>query len=94
LIDLRAENEAVAKKKKDDQPEVVGFLGVGLDNQDGHRRVTESEHFLLVGGSSDTHEKMQDVAIYFEESLDRKGKRLEEAEAKEVLDLLREAFEH
>ena len=39
-----------AKKKK---PEVVGFVGVGLDNQDGHQRITQSEHFFLVG--SHTH---------------------------------------
>jgi hypothetical protein len=85
----------VAKKKQDDnKTEVVGFLGVGLDNQDGHHRVTQSDNFLLVGGSSDTHERMQDVAIYFDESLESKGKRLEDAEAQEILDLLRDALDH
>ena len=52
-----------AKKKK--EPEVVGFLGVGLDNGDGHQRLTRTENFLLVGGSQETHEKMQDVSIRF-----------------------------
>ena len=72
--------------------QVVGFLGVGLDG-DGHRRVTECDHFLLVGGSAETHERMQDVSIYFNEELEKRGKRLQDAEAKEALDLLREALD-
>ena len=42
--------------------ELVGFLGVGLDNKDGHQRLTRTEHFFLVGGSPETHERMQDAA--------------------------------
>jgi hypothetical protein len=84
----------MAKKKKGSQPEVVGFLGVGLDNEDGHRRVTRSEEFLLLGGSADTHENMQETAIRFGEALRRKGKTLRETSADEALDLLRESMEH
>jgi len=84
----------MAKKEKKAQAEVVGFLGVGLDNQDGHHRVTQNENFLLVGGSAETHERMQDVTIYFNEELEKRGKRLQDAEAKEALDLLREALDH
>lgn len=78
-----------AKKK----PEVVGLLGVGLDNEDGHQRITRSEEFYLVGGSQETHEKMQDVAIRFGEGLKKRGKRLEDASLPEVLDLLHQARE-
>ena len=84
----------MAKKKKGSQPEVVGFLGVGLDNEDGHRRVTRSEEFLLLGGSADTHENMQETAIRFGEALRRKGKTLRETSADEAVDLLRESMEH
>ena len=70
---------------------VVGLLGVGLDNSDGHKRVTRSEEFLLVGGSKETHENMQDIAIRFAESLRDKGKRLKDATVEEVIDLLKEA---
>ena len=85
----------MAKKesKESNEPEVLGFLGVGLDNKDGHKRVTQSELFLLVGGSEETHEQMQDTAIRFEESLRQRGKRLEETSADEAADLLREAME-
>ena len=75
------------------KPEVVGFVGLGLDNADGHKRVTQSEEFLLVGGSQETHEKMQDVAIHFTESLQDRGKRLQDAEPEEVVDLLRAAMD-
>jgi hypothetical protein len=73
--------------------QVVGFLGVGLDNEDGHRRVTGSEHFLLVGGSAETHERMQDTAIHFGEVLERRGKRLQDTSPQEAADLLRQAMD-
>jgi hypothetical protein len=80
-----------AKRKK--QPEVVGFVGVGLDNEDGHQRLTRNENFLLVGGSQETHEQMQDVSIRFNESLQKRGKRLQDASVPEVVDLMREALD-
>ncbi len=83
----------MAPKKKREEPEVVGFLGVGLDNADGHKRVTQSEHFLLVGGSAESHERMQDTAVRFEESLRKKGKRLADTTRREALDLLHKAID-
>ena len=80
------------KKSRPAEPQVAGFLGVGLDNQDGHRRVTETEDFLLVGGSAETHDRMQETAIRFGEALDKRGKRLPEVSAPEALDLLRDAL--
>jgi hypothetical protein len=71
---------------------VLGFFGVGLDG-DGHQRVTRSEHFLLVGGSAETHCHMQDTAIHFSEALERRGKSLQETSPEEALDLLRESLE-
>ncbi len=73
--------------------EVLGILGVGLDNRDEHKRITRSEEMLLIGGSQETHEKMQDVAIRFSQSLKKKGKTLREAEPKEVVDLLLDAHD-
>lgn len=84
----------MSAKKKHNQSQVVGFLGVGLDNQDGHQRITQSDNFFLVGGSEETHEVMQETAIRFEEALDRKGKTLQEASAQEALDLLHEALDN
>jgi hypothetical protein len=85
--------ERVAKKNQKDTTDgrVVGFVGVGLDNKDGHQRLTQSEHFFLVGGSAETHEHMQDVAIRFAEALARSGKRLQDTPIQETLDMLNEA---
>ena len=82
----------MARKKKSD-PQVMGLLGVGLDNDDGHKRVTKADDILLVGGSQETHERMQDVAIHFGESLEQRGKRLQDASVDEVIDLLHKAFD-
>ena len=85
----------MAKKesKESNEPEVLGFLGVGLDNKDGHKRVTQSEMFLLVGGSEETHERMQDTAVRFTEELNRRGKTLSETSADEAVDLLHRAID-
>ncbi len=80
------------KKKNKKEPEVVGFVGLGLDNQDNHQRITKSEHFFLVGGSEETHERMQDTAIRFSESLQKIGKRLEDTCPQEAIDLLRKSI--
>jgi hypothetical protein len=60
----------VAKKK-------ALLLGLGLDNKDGHTRVTLGENFRLVGGSEETHGVMQEKAVKMNENLKRRGKTLD-----------------
>ena len=83
----------MADNREQDKPELLGLLGVGIDNADGHKRVTRSEEFLLVGGSKETHENMQDIAMRFSDSLKKKGKRLPETPVEEVIDLLHKAVD-
>jgi len=83
----------VANREDGNRAEVVGFIGVGLDNTDDHQRLTRSDHFLLVGGSADTHERMQDTAIRFDEALRKRGKTLQDTSTDEALDLLRESLD-
>jgi len=66
------------------------LLGVGLDNKDGHQRITRGENFILLHGSRETHERMTEKAIKFNEQLKRRGKRLEEINREEFLDIARE----
>lgn len=73
--------------------QVVGFVGVGLDSDDGHQRLTQSEHFLLIGGSQETHEHMQDLSIRFNESLKNRGKTLPETPVDEVIELFQKSSE-
>ncbi len=54
------------------------LVGIGLDGNEGEKRVTKGEDFVLMGGSRETHEIMQDLVIRMEEKLKRKGKRMGE----------------
>ena len=63
------------------------MLGIGLDNEDGHKRLTRGDNFLLVGGSAETHEVMQETAIKVNEQLAKRGKRLEDASPQELRDI-------
>lgn len=76
---------------KDQQPSTqsrAALLGVGLDNRDGHKRLTQAEQFAVVGGSAETHERMTETLVKTFENLDRKGKRLEETSPHELSDLI------
>src|SRR5438093_995206 len=59
------------KKKagKKAEPKVGGIVGLGLDAEDGHARITRTPEMLLVGGSEDTHERMQETAVRFGEDV-------------------------
>ena len=67
------------------------LVGMGLDNTDGHKRVTEGENFCLVGGSEETHERMTETAIKFNEKLARKGKRLSDLSPEEFRDMMQDS---
>jgi len=71
----------------------TGVLGVGLDGKDGHKRITQGDDFLPVGGSSETHERMQDMVVRMSERVKRKGKTLREISKDEFADLARESME-
>ena len=82
-----------AKKPKKPRAKVQAVVGVGLDGTDGVKRITRTEEGVLVGGSKETHERMQETAIKFSEGLKRIGKKLPEVSPRQALDLLREAIE-
>ncbi len=63
------------------------LLGVGLDNEDGHVRLTHGDNFYIIGGSEETHEIIQEKFIRFSEKLKGKGKRLEQLRKEEFLEL-------
>ncbi|MBQ9786843.1 MAG: hypothetical protein IJW33_01585 [Lentisphaeria bacterium] len=67
------------------------LLGLGLDNTDGHKRITKGDNFYLAGGSEETHERMTETVIKFNEKLSRKGKHLQELSQEEFTDMMREA---
>jgi heptaprenylglyceryl phosphate synthase len=78
----------VTKKKRKSR---AGLLGVGLDNEDGHKRITTGEKFVLVGGSEETHERMTETVVKTFEELKRRDRQLEEVEPKELEDILKKS---
>ena len=61
--------------------------GMGLDNEDGHVRITKMDNFRLLGGSKDTHERMQEHAIKFNERLKKHDKRVTDLNVKQFVEL-------
>lgn len=69
----------------------AGILGLALDHEDGHKRITQGEQFVLVGGSEETHGKMTETVVKTFEELKRRHKRLETIEPKELAEILQES---
>ena len=65
------------------------LIGLGLDAEDRHKRITRGEDFNLVGGSEQTHARMTETVIKTSEELSRKGRTIGDAHPEEVMDLLR-----
>lgn len=64
------------------------LLGIGLDNEDGHKRITQAEQFSIVGGSSDTHERMTETVVKTFEDMKSAGKQLETIEKQHLAELI------
>jgi hypothetical protein len=80
----------VSKKKKTPKPS-AGLLGIGFDNEDGHKRITTGEQFAIVGGSEETHGRMTETVVKTFEELKQRGKKLQQVEPAELADILQRA---
>lgn len=67
------------------------LLGVGLDNQDGHKRLTKAEQFTIVGGSEETHGRMTETVIKTFEQLKTRGKALQAVEPQELAEIIHQS---
>jgi hypothetical protein len=66
----------------------AGLIGVGLDGQDGHKRITQGEKFVLVGGSAETHDRMTETTLKTFEELKRRDKSLETVDRRELAEIV------
>jgi hypothetical protein len=66
-------------------------LGIGLDGADQHVRITKADDVVLLGGSEETHERMQETVIKVNEALERQGKSIRDVSGDEMADLIRQA---
>ena len=77
-----------SKKPKKKRAARAALLGVGLDNQDGHKRITTGEQFAIVGGSQETHDRMTETVVKTFEELKTRGKHLHQVEPGELAEIL------
>lgn len=70
----------------------AALLGLGLDNNDGHKRITTAEEFAIVGGSAETHERLTETALKTFEELKVRGKRLAEVGSDELAEILHKSI--
>jgi hypothetical protein len=64
------------------------LLGIGLDHEDGHKRITSAEQFTIVGGSDETHGRLTETVIKTFEELKTRGKPLQAVEPKELAEII------
>ena len=75
-------------KRRRKKPKHAALLGVGLDNNDGHKRLTTGPKFAVIGGSAETHERMTETVVKTFEELKQRGKDLEEVETTELSEII------
>ena len=73
--------------EKDKKAKYALLLGIGLDNDDEHVRITTGKNFKLFGGSKQTHEIMQEKVVKFNEALDKRKKELWEVNKEELFEI-------
>jgi len=79
---------------EEDRPlNIQGMVGVGFDGEQGEVRVTRGPNFYLHGGSEQTHERMTETALKFNEKVDDRGKALNQINARELKEIAAELRE-
>ena len=79
--------KAIRRRK----PKSAHLLGLGLDDADGHKRLTSAEQFTIVGGSEETHGRMTETVIKTFETLKRRHKSLQAVEPKELVEIIQQS---
>ena len=67
------------------------LLGIGLDNTDGHKRITVAEEFSIVGGSSETHDRITETVVKTFEELKSRGKSLSQVNRYELGEIINQS---
>ena len=78
-------------KNRISERRVAGLLGLAFDADDGHKRITRGNNFLLAGGSEETHGLMRETILKVNEELDARGLDLADVSAEELRDILNES---
>jgi hypothetical protein len=75
-------------RKKQTGNESKHLFGIGLDCDDGHKRITTSEDFSIFGGSDETHLIISETFIKTSEQLSAMRKSIDEVTTEQLAELL------
>jgi hypothetical protein len=81
----------MSNKQRFSDERVAGLLGLAFDADDGHKRITRGNNFLLGGGSEQTHGLMRETIIKVNEELDARGQSLTDVSVDQLRDLINDA---
>lgn len=70
----------------------AALLGLAFDAEDGQKRLTRGENFVLFGGSAESHAVMQETAVKINERLDQQGRKLEDVSPRELGQICRDIW--
>jgi len=65
------------------------IIGIGLDG-DSHVRITKADHLTVLGGTKESHERMQEMGIKAVERIRRRGRHPSEMSRQELVDVFNE----
>ena len=74
------------------QSRVVGLLGVGFDNDDGHIRITRSDKSQIYMGSNESHHALQKICLDIEKAVCSSGRKLSDYTPEEFMSLVGELY--
>jgi hypothetical protein len=78
-------------ERSDERPlGIRGLLGLGLDGEGKHKRITRGANFYLYGGTEKTHGRMVETALRFNDAVDSRGKKVQEINARELDEITRQ----
>ena len=77
--------------KKPRKKSAGALVGLGLDNDDGHKRITTGDKFAVFGGSAETHERITETVVKTFEELKHRGKQLEQVGRAELAEIIGKA---
>lgn len=70
------------------------FIGICIDNDDGHKRLTQAEQFLIIGGTQEAHEVLTVACLKTFQNLKQNRKRLEQIEPDELIEIINRIIEN
>ena len=66
------------------------ILGLGLDHEDGHLRLTKGKGFDIYQGSEESHDQMHELCRKILDRIEKQGKQLQDLSREEFASLLSE----